>query len=171
MNAGARNRDDLISIGPMTRISSKTVRYYKFLFPVLWLAILIVVATGGFYTYLATGQQPPATVYIAPFLLAGLGVLVMRALIFDLVDEVWDAGDSLIVIDKGRRETIPLSKILNVNYAATNPRRIRLTLSNADGELHEIVFSPVTRSRDYMQWLRNSVADDLIRRIHGVKRV
>jgi hypothetical protein len=166
MTAKARLESDLKTIGPMVRISSKVTRYYKFLLPVLWLGLLIVVGTGGLYMFVQVGQEPPPTVYIAPFLLAGFGILIMRGLIHDLVDEVWDTGDSLIVIDKGRRETIPLSKIVNVNYTTTNPRRVRLTLSNGDGELDEIVFSPVIKTQDYTRWLRNSVADDLIRRIH-----
>jgi hypothetical protein len=57
------------------------------------------------------------------------GYFIMKKLVFDLVDEVWDETDALVVRNRGREERIALSDIKNVSYSPfMNPPRVTLSL-------------------------------------------
>ena len=53
----------------------------------------------------------------------------MRALVFDLMDEVWDEGTTLLVRNNNKEERIYFGNIRNVSYSVmTNPNRVTLSL-------------------------------------------
>jgi len=141
------------------RISSRTTFWYKRLFPVFWfgfIAIFIVVmlsAKGG----------PPLPMILFPLAMAAFGYFLMRKLVFDLADEVWDGGDELIIRNRGREEHIPLSDIVNVSYSAfTSPARVTLTLREGGVPGREISFSPLAR---LLPFSKNPIVRELIERI------
>jgi len=75
----------------MRRISSRATFFYKRVSPIIWfgfiaLFIVLPLLVGG-----RTGH------FIVPIVMAVVGPFFMKKLIFDLVDEVWDAGDALVV--------------------------------------------------------------------------
>jgi hypothetical protein len=71
--------------------------------------------------------RPPF--HIVPPPMMAVGYFFMKKLVFDLADEVFDAGDALIVRNKEQEARIALSNIMNVNFSAfTNPPRVRLSL-------------------------------------------
>ena len=105
--------------------------------------------------------------FIAPLLMAGFGYFIMKTIVFDLVDEVWDCGDSLVVKDKGREQRIALSDCMNVSYSSfSGPPRITLMLRNTSEFGTEISFVPPIRMFPYST---SPIAKDLIARIDAAR--
>ena len=97
-----------------------------------------------------------------------LGYVVMKKLVFDLLDEVWDAGDELVVKNSGAEEHIALSDIMNISYTTfTNPPRITLTLRRPSLFGHEITFSPPVRLNPFA---RSPIVNELIQRVDAARR-
>jgi len=141
------------------RISSRATFWYKRLFPVVWFGfialfiVLMLSAKGG----------PPLPLILFPLAMAAFGYFLMKKLVFDLADEVWDGGDELIVKNKGREEHIRLSDIVNVSYSGfTSPARVTLTLREGGRPGREISFSPPAR---LLPFSKNPIVSDLIERI------
>lgn len=146
----------------MTRISSKSTFFLKRVFPFLWFGTLALVLLAPF---LATRDRRPFpyAVLLMPLFMAVIGIIVMKKLVFDLVDEVWDCGDALVVKDKGWEERIELTNIINVSSSLyTNPQRITLTLRDPCRFGKEVTFCPPAT---YIPFSRPRIASDLIERI------
>jgi hypothetical protein len=95
---------------------------------------------------------------------------VLRRLVFDLADEVWDEGDALRVRFGEEEERIPLAEIMNVSYQGiSNPPRLTLTLRSAGRFGREVTFSP---PQSFLSPLfrRNPLVDDLIERVDAARR-
>jgi hypothetical protein len=150
----------------MTRISSKMTRFYKYAFPVIWLGFLafIVAAVVGAG---AAAKAPIAL--IIPCLMALVGTVIYRRLVWDLVDSVLDGGDYLLVKNRGVEERIPLANIMNISASTiTNPPRITVRLVSPGLLGSEIAFSPI-KPFSINPFARNAIADDLILRVHNAK--
>jgi hypothetical protein len=92
----------------------------------------------------------------------------MKKLIFDLVDEVWDDGNSLLVKNRGQEQRIPLSDIRNVSYSPyMNPPRITLSLRRPTVFGDQITFSAPLR---FVPFATSPVIDDLINRIDTARQ-
>ncbi len=110
----------------MRRISSRMTFFYKWIFPVIWFGFLIVFVGIAIF---GSQRSPPFPFLIVPLAMMGFGYFLMKRLIFDLVDEVWDDGQTLIVKNGGRNERVALADIKNVNYSPfLNPPRVPLSL-------------------------------------------
>ena len=110
-------------IPPGKRISSRNTAFLKRAFPVIWIGILTVFLVAA-YSSARNGPAPPVIVYIVPVVLFAIGYFVVRRLVLDLADEVYDEGDALRVRFGDDEERIPLGNIINVSYAGvTNPPR------------------------------------------------
>ncbi len=66
---------------------------------------------------------PSLPFLIVPPIMIIFGFFIMKKLVFDLVDEVWEDGDSLLVKNRGREEHIALHDIKNVSYSPFHARR------------------------------------------------
>ena len=149
----------------MTLISSRMTLFSKRVFPALWV--------GGLALFVATAltrtgaRQVQPTFLIMPVLMAVLGWFLMKKLVFDLVDEVWDDGAELVVKNKGQVDRIPLSNIMNVSYMnLSNPPRVTLTLRNPGLLGKEVTFSPPAR---WAPFARSPIVDQLIERIDAAR--
>src|SRR5215813_11521138 len=100
----------------MTLISSRMTFFYKRIFPAIFFGFAALVAIVGPLAGWRTGQIPPAPFFIMPIVVIVFSYFLFRKLVFDLVDEVWDAGDSLLVRNGSSEAKIPLGTIKNVNY-------------------------------------------------------
>jgi len=152
----------------MPRISSKATFYYKRVFPIIWfglLALFMVVAlVGG----LASDQTPQVPFIILPAAMMVFGYFIMKKLVFDLVDEVLDAGDALIIRNGAQEERIPFADIVNVSYAAlTNPPRVTLSLRKAGVFGSKVSFCAPLR---FMPFSTSPIIDELIERIDAKRR-
>ena len=151
----------------MVRLSTRQTAFLKRGFPVLWVLVLAVVAVS-IYADPKVRPSDRAVLYAILPAMALLGWFLYRKLLADLADEVWDAGNELIVRNRGVEAHVPLSNIVNVNCEwLTNPQRITLMLREPSALGSEIVFAPL------VQWVpmrRSPIADDLIRRVDEARR-
>lgn len=151
----------------MTRISSKQVYFLKWIFPVLFLAVMLVPIGIG----LAVPRNPPPiAIFLMPLVMIPILFLVLRKFVWDLMDEVYDDGDYLLVKKGDKEDRIPLSNIMNVSATLmVNPPRVTLRLVNPSKFGKEVSFSPV-RPVTLNPFARNTIADDLIERVDKARR-
>ena len=129
----------------MRRLSSKLTFFWKRMFPVLWFGFLGFFLVAGLLGMLFRKEFEIGLLTI-PIVMAGFGYFIMKLLVFDLVDEVLDDGDTLVIRNNHQEERIALTNIINVSFAQfTNPQRITLTLRDACIFGKEVTFSPLSR--------------------------
>lgn len=145
----------------MKKISANN-RFQRKIFPFLWFGILGVI----FFSTIFTGAYRTAPMaLIVPIFMGFLGFFLMKNLIFDLADEVYDGGDFLLVKKGSEEEAVPLSNIMNVGASMmTNPPRISLRLVTPGKFGQDIVFSPV-RPFTFNPFAKSPVAEDLMVRV------
>jgi hypothetical protein len=113
----------------MRRISSQWTFFYKFIFPLIWFGFIIVFLIVAVVVPTRSGQALPIPALIVPIIMGVIGYSLMKKMIFDLADEVWDDGSALVVKKSGQEERIALSDVKNVNYSTmTSPPRVVLSL-------------------------------------------
>jgi hypothetical protein len=146
----------------MKKISSRTTYISKTVFPVLWFGFLAIFLAIG----ILTGAAKANLVFlIVPAVMALFGFFLMKNLVWDLVDEVYDCGDFLLIRNRGEEERVLLSNIMNVSSSiAMNPPRITLRLVTPGKFGGEITFSPVV-SFTLNPFVKSQVAEDLIVRV------
>jgi hypothetical protein len=146
----------------VTKISSKSTFFSKKVFPALWFGFLAVFVAG---TLVADGEDTHPLFLAGPALMAVAGFFVMKKLVWDLVDEVYDCGDFLLIRNQGEEDRVALSNIMNVSASTNmNPPRITLRLVNPSRFGREIAFSPIT-GFTFNPFAKNQVAEDLIVRV------
>jgi hypothetical protein len=151
----------------MQRISSRTTFIYKRLFPLLWFGSL----TAFFITDLVaikSGHHLPAALLLVPIAMAVVGYFMMKKLVFDLADEVFDDGDALLVRFGSEQERIALDNIMNVSYVTMmNPPRVTLSLRDSCRFGKDVSFSP---PQAFWPWAKNPVIAGLVERIYAARR-
>ncbi len=151
----------------MRRISSKTTFLHKRIFPVVWfglLAVFIVVALIA-----GLGDRRQSLIFLlVPIFMAAFGYVIMKKLVFDLVDEVWDDGTSLLIRNGGREDRIALPNIMNVSYSPLiNPQRVTLMLRKPSIFGTEVTFIAPVR---FTPFAKSPVIEDLIRRVDATRK-
>ena len=152
----------------MRRISSKWTYFYKKIFAPLWFLGVAGFAVAALcVSSVKTPQAPPAIMLLMiPAFMSFVGYVIMKHLVFDLLDEVWDEGDSLILVKDGIKDTIRISDIINVSDTCMiNPPRITLLLRQHCRFGNEVVFSPA-RGFQLNVFKKSEIAQELIRRVH-----
>lgn len=145
----------------MKRISTQYTVHLKWASYVFWAVLLVVslllIANGGYE--------------LAPWLLVGMGIAAAfgvinyfntKTIVRNLVDEVYDWGDSLLLRRGREEERIVLSNIANVTFT-TEPSRIALKLTSPGKFGDEIAFVPPRRIY-FGSVPQNPIADDLTTR-------
>lgn len=147
----------------MQRLSSRTTFYQKRIFPFVFLGFLAVFIGIGVSASLANGKHAPIPFLLVPVGIAILFLVIMKKFVFDLVDEVWDAGDALIVRNRKQEERIPLSDIINLSYSPMmSPPRVTLWLRTPGLFGEKVSFcAPLS----FIPFASSPRIDDLIRRI------
>jgi hypothetical protein len=151
----------------MRRISSKSTFFYKRIFPLLWFGII---ASCVFTGLLAGRRTHVQTIpfLVVPVMMAIVGYVLFRKLLFDLVDQVWDDEDALIVKNAGVEERVALDNIMNIGFSTmTNPERVTLTLREPGRFGNEITFSPPRR---FLTLSRSPIINELIERVDRARR-
>jgi hypothetical protein len=148
----------------MKRISSGKTFFLKRIFPLVFFGMFVVtpwVAWSG-----SAEKDVPVFVFMVPsVLMAVVWFVVMKNLIWNLADEVFDCRDFLLVRNRGEEESVPLTNIMNVSISvAMNPPRITLRLANPGKFGKEIAFCPV-RPFTLNPFAKDPVFEDLIVRV------
>ena len=152
----------------MKRISSSWTFFYKRIFPILWFGFCLLFLILPLLGVPISGRSPPGPFFIAPVVMIVVGVLIMRKLIFDLVDQVWDDGDSLLVRNRGEEVRVALADIKNVNYTPfVSPPRVVLSLRQNTAFGDQIAFCAPVR---FVPFASSPVINDLINRIDAARR-
>jgi hypothetical protein len=150
----------------MSLISSTLTFYYKHLSPIIWIGGCTVVGGLGLYAALSKGSGLFPFVVIMPIIFV-LGIYFMKKYVFDLVDEVWDDGDTLVVKNKGQEQRIALADITNVSYSPmTSPPRVVLSLRHPTVFGDQVAFcAPV----QIMTFATSPAITDLIKRVERAR--
>ena len=152
----------------MTLLSSKATFFYKRIFPLLFVGFLILFATVPFFAGAGGGRYPPLPFVIVPIVMLVIFYVVMKKLVFDLVDEVVDLSDALLVKNGDREDRIALSDITNLNYSPlVNPPRVTLSLRKASLFGKQVSFCAPIR---FMPFATSPIIDDLITRVDAARR-
>lgn len=146
----------------MRKISSRFTWYFKKGFPALWFGILLALFVGA----LVVGVPEELGLFlVAPVVMAMIGFFVLKKLVWNLVDEVYDLGDHLLVRNRGEEDRVPLSNVMHVDAATRrNPPRITLRLVVPGKFGSQFSFSPAA-PWTLNPFARNEVAEDLIVRV------
>jgi hypothetical protein len=152
----------------MRRISSQWTFFYKFIFPLIWFGFIIVFLIVAVVVPTRSGQALPIPALIVPIIMGVIGYSLMKKMIFNLADEVWDDGNALVVKKSGQEERIALSDIKNVNYSTmTSPPRVVLSLRRPSVFGDQVAFCAPIR---FIPFSSSPLIDDLIERIDTARQ-
>jgi hypothetical protein len=147
----------------MKRISSRSTFLTKRVFPTMWFGMTTGLLIVPIVVSARSRVNVPILFWISPVLMAGIGYLAMKNLVFDLADEVWDAGSELVVKNKGQEARVALADIVNVSYSvATNPQRVTLTLRQPTAFGTEVTFAAPT---SWVPFAKSPIIEELIKRV------
>jgi hypothetical protein len=76
----------------MRRISSGWTFFYKRVFPIIWFGGLALFFGISLFAAPRSSQAATVPLLIIPIVMMGFGFVLMKMLVFDLVDEVWEDG-------------------------------------------------------------------------------
>jgi hypothetical protein len=151
----------------MQRLSSRGTFWNKRIFPLIWFGMLAFFFFVPLRDLRSQGGMP-AVFFIVPVLMAAFSYFLFKKMFFDLADEVFDAGDSLIVRFGSEQERVLLSEIINISYSyMANPARITLTLRTPGRFGKEISFMPPQR---LIPFAKSPIVANLIDRIDAARR-
>jgi hypothetical protein len=152
----------------MRRISSKATFFNKRVFPAVWFGFLALFFAFPFFAGQRHNSAPPVPFLFFPVIMAVVGFFVMKKLVFNLVDEVWDDGDSLLIKNGGQEQRIPLGDIKNVSYSPyMNPPRVTLWVRRPTVFGDQITFGAPIR---LIPFSTSPTIDDLINRIDAARQ-
>ena len=151
----------------MRRISSKMTFFYKRIFPIIWFGLLLLFIAMPFFVGPWSDGTSLIPFPVIPAVMIVFGYFIMKKVVFDLVDEVFDAGDALLVRNGNQQEHISLSDIMNVNYSPwVSPPRVTLSLRRPSILGNKVTFCAPVR---FVPFATSPVIDDLIERIDAAR--
>lgn len=126
----------------MKRLNSKTTFLSKKLFPIIMFGTLAISLGGEIFESIA-GNGPGILFIVLTLGMIVLFYIYMKKNIWDLMDDVYDEGASLLLKKSGKEVRINLSDIKNVSYTTrTNPHRVTLSIRHTTELGDELSFSP-----------------------------
>lgn len=146
----------------MIKLTSKVTFFYKRVFPLIWFGFLgFFIFVGLFST--ATQKGPGVMFLVVPIGMAIFGYFIMKKLVWDLLDEVYDEGNSLLFRNGNQEVRVNLKDIKNVSYSTmTNPPRVTVSVRYKTVLGDELTFSPPA---SWVPFKKNEDIERLIDRI------
>ncbi|WP_308367665.1 MULTISPECIES: hypothetical protein [unclassified Microbulbifer] len=143
----------------MKKISGSTF-YFKKLFPSLWFGFLAIFL----FTSLVSGAAKESLLSLSvPIIMAIFGVVLFKDLVWDLADEVFDEGDSLLFRKGGKEQRVYLNEVINVSYVKmSSPEKIVIQVRSNGAIGKELAFNPPIRLNPFS---KNPIAEELIDRV------
>jgi hypothetical protein len=146
----------------MKKLSSKSTFFYKRIFPAIWFGFLAFFILLGLFAD-RKDSSADIMIFVGPVFMAVIGYFLMKYLVFDLVDEVYEEGSSLVFKKNGKTVLVNLTDIKNVSYSVlVNPPRVTLSLRCKTEFGDELSFSPPA---SLIPFKRNQEILELIDRI------
>jgi hypothetical protein len=145
----------------MRRISSRMTFFYKRVFPVFWFGFLAVLLGIALFGGRELNRADLMPFVIVPVVLMVFGYIMMRKLIFDVIDEIWDDSDTLVVKNNCQSERIALADIKSVSRTMmSRPPLVILSLRRPTIFGDQVTFCP-----PLMPYRASPLVKDLIRRV------
>ena len=142
--------------------------FYKRVFPIFWFGFLTLIMIGPTAVGWSSGQAPQPMFFIMPIIMMVVGYVIMKKMVFNLVDQVFDDGDSLLVKNGSQEDRILLADITNISYAQMmNPPQVTLSLRQPATFGDKVTFCAPTR---FIPFATSPVIDDLIKRVDAARR-
>ena len=154
----------------MRKISSRYTVFHKKIVPAILFGFLAFFVIMGLVE--TTGNHDTAFLFIlgVPIVMAVFGFFIMKKLVWNLADEVYDCGDSLLVRLRGEEERIALSNVMNVSAPTFhNPPSVTLKLVTPSKFGIEVAFCPIV-GFTFNPFAKNEVIEDLIVRVDQARR-
>jgi hypothetical protein len=158
----------------MRRLSSSLTFFYKRVFPVLWIGFLLIVFGLQFWAMQHARAHAPSPPFfplvLMPLFMVGVMFVLYRALLHDLMDEVWLDGDYLVVKNRGQQVRVALRDVMNVNATTmTNPRRVTLMLRTDSRFGRNLAFMPASPRGFLSAFKPDPIATELIERVDALR--
>jgi hypothetical protein len=161
-------RYEIIDCIKMKNLSSQSTFFYKRIFPTIWFGFLVFFLFAGLFSN-ATRRGPGLMFVVVPIGMAILGYFIMKKLVWDLIDEVYDEGTSLLFRNRNQEVRVNLKDIKNVSYTTmTNPPRVTLSIRHNTALGDELSFSPPA---SWVPFKKNEDIERLIDRIDEARGV
>lgn len=155
----------------MRRLSSSSTVFYKRIFPVLWLTVVVLSGAMMWLLPARAGQPFWPPFLLLPFMLV-VGFLVYRKLIAGLLDEVWLDGDNLLLKNRREQLRVALRDVMNINASSmTNPRRITVMLRTSSRFGRDLSFIPASPRGLFSAFKPDPIATELIERVDSLRGV
>jgi hypothetical protein len=95
--------------------------------------------------------------------MAAFGFFLFKKMAWDLADEVYAEGESLLFRKDGKEQIVPLKDIINISYAQMNsPERVVLHLRSGGQIGKELAFNP---PMSFNLFSKNLIIIELIERV------
>jgi len=147
----------------MRRISSKWTFFYKRISPVIFFGFLVVFIGIALLANLRSNSALDNIPFLIVAIVMTVVFFISKKLIFDLVDEVWEDGETLVGRNSGQEQRIALADIKNVNYSPLiSPPRVTLSLRRPTVFGDEVTFCAPVRM---VPLAPSPVINDLIERV------
>lgn len=148
----------------MKQISSDLTPLNKKILPALWFGVLGALSLYILKLYF---EHPDIGYWVFfPLVMIAGSYVLFKFLVLDNLDEVYDAGDCLIVKNKGREDRISLADIRYISYSVmVNPPRVTLSLGKESIFGTELYFQPRWGYTSY----KNGEINDLIHRVKAAR--
>jgi hypothetical protein len=146
----------------MKKLSSRSTFFFKRIFPVILFGFIIFfILTAVFVD--RRDRTADVMIFVVPVFMAVVGYFIMKNLVFDLIDEVYDEGSTLLFKNNGKTVRINLTDIKNVSYSVmVNPPRVTISLRHKTEFGDELSFSPPA---SLIPFKKNSDITELIDRV------
>ena len=150
----------------MKKLTSKATFFHKRVFPFIWFGFLGVFLCVGLFTN--ASQNGPGIIFlVVPMGMAVFGYFIMKKLVWDLIDEVYDEGTSLLFRNGDKEVRVSLKDIKNVSYSTmTNPPRVTVSIRHKTVFGDELTFSPPV---SWVPFKKNADIERLIDRIDDAR--
>lgn len=150
-----------VELHALRRLSSSLTFFYKRVFPICWFGF-IYVFVHALVVLTKRGNVIDWKIFLGPVVMAFVGSFIMKHLLWKNVDEVWDAGEALLVRDRGDEELIRLGDVTNVAWSQwTNPETVTLSLAVSSRFGERVTFMLPTR---WVAFGRHPLVAELIER-------
>ena len=149
---------------------SRSSMFYRRTLPVILLAAVLIISI--FVTGDIVRGRSSVSGLIVLWAFVAFGYCLAWLHTSGLADEVWDAGDHLLVKVGGRVERVPIADVESVSEAVlVNPRRITLRLARSSPFGRTIVFWPAMDVLLPIPFVKSRITEDLTARVQHAQRM
>ena len=151
----------------MKKISSDLTFLNKRFYPVIVFIFAGIIVLFNLYLIIYE-KRIDLSFISAPFFIGIIGYLLIKRLVLDLADEVWDDGGALLVKKGGESLRINFTDIKKVDYSYfTNQPRVTLRLNNNTIFGDTLSFMPPT---NFLPYIKNRDIVELVDRIENLRK-